>query len=340
MSQTIRKVQFPSYGDISVIRIVKAEIPPPQKRQVQVDIMYSGFSGGDINQRKGVYFNQPSAPVTPGYCFIGHVATIGAGVSRFRKGDLVTALTVYDSEADKINIDEKYLFLVPQAVDPRQALALTLDWNTAYGLVHRAAKVSSGQRVFIHGVSGAVGYATMVLSQMQGATVYGTASKRNHEALRERGVTPFEYTSKDWIREMTALGGVDVVFDPLGFESYDESWSILARQEPSILVGYGGNMNVFQEGGKPRSQITAISALLAKNMCLWTKRSTSFYYIDRDRATFMTDLQALMEMLQKGQISPLVKHTWDLEDIQEAHRGYGKTPGMGSFSIRVSPDAY
>ncbi|KAF4468474.1 indc11 [Fusarium albosuccineum] len=340
-THTIRKVVISAFGGPSNVQVVTAEIPPPAKNEVQVNVIYSGFSGADINMRLGAYPMQKAAPLTPGYCFVGRVSTNGQKSSKFKEGDLVGALTVYDSEAQKINIAEKYLIAVPESVDMREALGLVLDWNTAYGLVHRGTNlVGKGQRVFIHSISGAVGYAIMTLCLLEGADVYGTASERNHASLRELGVTPFTYTNKNWMAEMKKLGGAHVVYDPIGFESWDESWDILITDEPSRLVGFGGNMNVLQgEDAKTRSQFPAQMKLLAKNGCLFTKRSTSFYYIDRDRSTFMEDLETVMQLLVEGKIQVPIKKVWDMENVREAHETWGKVPGMGSCLVRVDPTA-
>lgn len=336
----IRKVVYSAFGDVSKVSVVTAEISPPAKNEIQVDVIYSSFSGADINMRLGTYPMQKKAPLTPGYSCLGRVSANGLNSAKFKAGDLVGALTVYDSEAQKINIPEKYLIAIPESVDKRQALSLILDWNTAYGLVHHATNlVGKGQRVFIHCLSGAVGYAIMTLCLLEGAEVYGTASERNHEALRKFGVTPFTYTNKNWMTEMKNLGGAHVVYDPIGFESWDESWEILIRDEPSRLVGFGGNMNLFSDDGKPRSQFPAQMKLLAKNGCLFTKRSTSFYYIDRDQSTFMDDFNTLMRYLIDGRIEVPIKKVWDLENIREPHETWGKVPGMGSCLVRVDPDA-
>ncbi|KAF7553276.1 hypothetical protein G7Z17_g3748 [Cylindrodendrum hubeiense] len=340
-THTIRKVVISAFGDPSNVNVVTAEIPPPAKHEVQCDVIYSGFSGADINMRLGSYPMQKGAPLTPGYCFVGRVSANGDKATKFRPGDLVGALTVYDSEAQKINITEKYLIAVPESVDMREALGVVLDWNTAYGLVHRATDlVGKGQRVFVHCMSGAVGYAVTTLCLLQGAIVYGTASERNHAALREIGAHPFTYTNKDWMNKMKEMGGAHVVYDPIGFESWDESWEILIRNEPSRVVGFGGNMNIIQgEAGKTRSQFPAQMKLLAKNGCLVTKRSTSFYYIDRDRSTFMEDQQAIMQLLVQGRIEVPIKKIWDMENIREPHENWNKIPGMGSCLIRVDPSA-
>ncbi|KAH6693942.1 chaperonin 10-like protein [Plectosphaerella plurivora] len=338
---SIRRVLISAHGGPSNIQVVTETLPDPSKGETQVDVIYSGFSGSDINMRLGVYPQQKMAPLNPGYCFIGRVASNGPKSEKFKPGALVAAISVYESEATKINIAEKYLVSIPETVDVRQALALVLDWNTAYGLVHRATTlVGKGQRIFIHGMSGAVGYAVMTLCLLEGAEVYGTANERNHEALRALGAHPFTYKDKQWMTEMESLGGAHVVYDALGFESWDESWSILIRDEPSRLVGFGGNLNVIQGTfEKPRSQLPGLLKLLAKNGCMWSKRSTSFYYIDRDHSTFMPDVYKLLDMLVEGKIEVPVKKVWDLENVREAHEQWNKNPGMGSCMIRVDTSA-
>jgi NADPH:quinone reductase-like Zn-dependent oxidoreductase len=102
---------------------------------------------------------------------------------------------------------------------------------------HRAAHVAAAKKIFVHALSGAVGGALLRLAKLQGAQVFGTASLKRHDELRQLGVTPFDYSNKNWITSTQVRGGVDAVFDPLGFESFDESYSILKRE--GALVGYG-----------------------------------------------------------------------------------------------------
>jgi synaptic vesicle membrane protein VAT-1 len=340
-THTIRKVEISAFGDASNVHVIDAKIGPPAKKEIQADVIYAGFSGSDYQMRLGSYPQQKAAPLTPGYCFVGRVSVQGAGATKFKVGETVAGMTMYDSEAQKINVAEKYLVRVPDNVDLQQATGAILDWQTAYGLVNRAVQVAEGKRVFIHCLSGAVGYALMTLCLARGCHVYGTASERNHDDLRRLGAIPFTYKNKDWITEMQRLGGVHYAFDPLGFESYDESWSILIRDEPSTLVGFGGNMNLINadSGAKPRSQPVAILKLLAKNGCMFTKRSTTFYYVDRDRATFLEDFEAVMAMLSEGRIEVPIKAVFDLENIREPHENWGKIPGMGSCVVRVDPKA-
>ncbi|KAL6161451.1 hypothetical protein ACJQWK_08217 [Exserohilum turcicum] len=237
MSITMRKVVISSYGDHSVVSIVSAPIAAPSKGEVQVKVLYSGMGGADILMRQGIYPMQQKAPLTPGYTFIGRVTQNGAGCKKHAVGALVACLSVYNGQAELVNQPEKYLIPVPEGLDLQQAVALILDWSTAYGLAFRAANIKKGQRVFIHGLSGSVGSGLLALCKMQGAHVYGTASAANHAAVRAAGATPFVYSDKQWMHAMQQLGGAHVVFDALGFESWDESFAILSADH-GLLVGY------------------------------------------------------------------------------------------------------
>ncbi|KAJ0328533.1 hypothetical protein COL5a_004844 [Colletotrichum fioriniae] len=331
---SIRKVIISQYGDVDVIKVVTDVCPPPPPGEIQIATEYSGFSGADVNMRKGIYPFMKKAPLTPGYCLVGTVRALGEGSKNFQIGDVVAVLTKYDSEAELVNQPEKYCIRVPDGVDHRQATALICDWNTAYGMVMHSARVSKGQRVFVHGMSGAVGFALMKLAQLQGATVYGTASQRNHIDVRREGGIPFVYSDKNWMKEMKALGGAHAVFDPLGFESFDESYSILA--EDGTLVGFGNNKASLNEGAPPRNPTGALLKLFARNLNLLTKRSTTFYALNRDSATYVPNVTALLDMLRTGTITVPIKCVWDMEDIQTAHRQWGGGSGVGSLLIKVA----
>ncbi|QIW99559.1 hypothetical protein AMS68_005077 [Peltaster fructicola] len=333
MATPNRKVLIAELGDVSKVNVVDSFIDPPTEDEVQIAILYSGFSGADVNMRRGLYPMQKAVPLTPGYVLVGKVNIVGPR-SNFKPGDLVTALTVYDSEAELINVSEKYLNRVPTGLGPKQAVALTLDWNTAYGIVE-AAKVSHGQKVFVHGLSGAVGNGIMKLSQLRGAEVFGTASVRNHAAIEAQGGHPFVYTNKDWMQKMIEAGGVDAVFDPLGFESWDESYSILASSRSSVLAGYGGNLSSLT-GTPARGFVWPTIRLLLQNLKFWSFKRTIFHYITRDQSSFKPNLQILFDLCQQGKIEVSIKQVFKMDDIRDAHRAWvSGGMGVGSTLIEI-----
>jgi synaptic vesicle membrane protein VAT-1 len=334
---TIRKVLVPRFGDESVLQVIEAKIASPLAGEVQVQVLHSVVAGSDVNMRCGTYPMQKKAPLTPGYSMIGTMLENGAGCTKFAPGTLVACLTKYGAQAERMNVPEKFLVPVPAGVDLRQATALILDWVTAYEMLEHSAAVKRGQRIFVHGLSGAVGTALLHLAQLRGAEVFGTASASKHAELSASGAVVFDYRQKEWIREMQRLGGVDSVFDPLGYQSFDESYSILRKG--GLLVGYGQNLPALTN--TPRTApYPMILKLFARNLVFWSGKRTTFFGLSRGSKHFAPDLALLFRWLAEGSIRVPIKAVFPLADVQEAHRIYARGGGVGSIVIDVSSSSH
>jgi NADPH:quinone reductase-like Zn-dependent oxidoreductase len=335
MPTQVRKVLFNSFGGPEVVQIVHSTLPDPSAQHVQVKIIYSGFSGTDVNMRLGKYPFQKKAPLTPGYCFVGRVHLNGPQSKRFAVGDLVACMSVYDAESTYVNQPEKHLVPIPHNLDLKVATALILDWNTAYGMLK--GRHWQGKKVFIHGMSGAVGNALVELCKREGATVYGTASARNHQTLVDMDCHPYDYRNKTWIKAMQDVGGVDGVFDPLGFASFDESYSIL-NPNGGVLFGYGQNSGTLT-GTVPSQWVWwPIIKLLLRGLKFWSGKSTVFYYIDRATSSFQTNLEELFQMALKGDIHVSLKKVFDMDEVVSVHQNWTRLEGMGSVVMKVSDE--
>jgi synaptic vesicle membrane protein VAT-1 len=329
----IKKVVITAYGDESKLALVESDLPEPPAGEVQVAVEYSIVCGSDVNMRRGTYPLQKKPPLTPGYSVIGRVRISGEDCSKFKTDDRVACLSKYEGQAERINLPEKYLVQVPDGVDGKSAVALILDWVTAYQMLHRAAHVAAGQKIFVHAVSGAVGGALLQLGQLEGAQVFGTASLKKQDEVRQLGAVPFDYSTKNWIAAIQQLGGVDAVFDPLGFESFDESYSILKKG--GVLVGYGVNLPAWTKTPQ-RPVIPSVLKLFARNLIFWSGKRTTFFGVYRSSKYFAPDLEQLFEWLKNGKISVPIKATFKLDEIQQAHREYASSARVGSIVIEVS----
>lgn len=333
----IRKVVITAFGDESTLVVVDADIAAPGTGEVQIEVEYCSFGGADVNMRKGLYPMQRQAPLTPGYGVVGTVRANGPGSSRFAVGTRVTCLTVYDGQAELANLPESFLVPVPAGVDARCAVALITEWVTAYQMVVRSARVKRGQRVFVHGLSGAVGLAIVAITKMVGAEVFGTASVRNHNALTAQGVTAYAYTDKRWVSAVQQLGGADAVFDPLGFQSFDESESILRRG--GILVAYGMNGPGFAQQSPPRHFLMEYLRVFAKNLKVWSGKRATFFGLSRTSKHYLRDLRTLLDLHARGEINVPIKREFELHAIRDAHASWAKDSGMGATVIGVSQTA-
>lgn len=328
----MKKVVITEFGDESKLAVVEGELPDPGAGEVQVAVEYSIVAGADVNMRRGTYPLQRKAPLTPGYSVIGKVRLNGKGRGKFKVGERVACLSKYDGQAELINLPEALLVRVPDGLDLKAAVALVLDWVTAYQMLHRSAHVRAGQKIFVHGLSGAVGGALLRLAAIEGAGVFGTAAAGKHEELRKLGATPFEYSNKKWIGAMQAMGGVDAVFDPLGYESFDESYSILKKG--GVLVGYGMNLPGLTKTRRG-SQFPVLLKLLGRNLALRSGKRTKFYGVNRRSKNFTPDLELLFGWLASGRIAVPIKGVFKLDQIKEAHREYASSAGMGSIILQV-----
>jgi len=94
-------------------------------------------------------------------------------------------------------------------------------WQGLFG----RAKLRAGERVLIHGAAGAVGLFAVQLAHLHGAYVIATASARNADFVRKLGaVEVIDYQTS---RFEDQVGKVAVVFDGVGGETLDRSWSVL-----------------------------------------------------------------------------------------------------------------
>jgi NADPH2:quinone reductase len=101
---------------------------------------------------------------------------------------------------------------VPGDLDPAEVMSLAFTHMTAYQLLHRTARVKSGELVLVHGAAGRVGTPVLELGAVAGLRMYGTASERDSAAVERLGATFIDYRNEDClarVRELTDGEGVD-----------------------------------------------------------------------------------------------------------------------------------
>src|SRR5215216_7246090 len=214
----MKRVVIDHFGGPEVLTVEEDDIPQPGPGEVRVRVLAAGVSFSDALLRAGTYLGGPKPPFTPGYELVGVVEELGAGSSRLREGDRVGALTVWGADAERVCLPEKYAVEVPEDLDPAELVSLIFPYMTAYQMLHRTARVQSGETVLVHGGAGRVGTAALELGAVAGLRLYGTASARDRAAVERLGAVAIDYRNEDFlarVREPPGKG-VDVVLDGLG----------------------------------------------------------------------------------------------------------------------------
>ncbi|WP_395298614.1 zinc-binding dehydrogenase [Kitasatospora hibisci] len=303
-----------------------------------VRVLAAGVSFTDAQLRAGTYIpGAPKPPFTPGYELVGVVEELGPDCSRLHVGDRIGALTVWGADAERVCVPEAGAVEVPEDLDPAEALSLLFPYMTAYQVLHRTAKVKSGETVLVHGAAGRVGTAALELGALAGLHQYGTAAGRDRAAVERLGAVAIDYQNEDFLaRVRETAGGVDVVLDSLGGPLSLRSFRAL---RPGGRLVVFGRYSTLSHGHKNWSAVIEWYASIAA-LWLWAKfsprRKAFSYRIQRFRDAaqqrpgavggeprypqwFREDFHALVELLRRGEIHPVVAERLPLSEARHAH---------------------
>ena len=226
----MRAFVLSAYGGPEHTALIDVPQPSPRTGEVLVRVHAAGLNPVDFKTRAGalkVIRNYP-LPIVMGNELSGVVEAVGAGVTRFAKGDRVFARVDKDNMgafAEFAVVHEAHAARMPASLDFTTAAAVPLAALTALQALRDELHVSAGQRVFIPGGAGGVGTFAIQLAKHLGAHVATTASPRGEALVRRLGAdVVIDYTRE---RFEDKLSGYDCAFDLLGGDTLARVWSVL-----------------------------------------------------------------------------------------------------------------
>jgi NADPH2:quinone reductase len=349
----MKRVVVERFGGPEVLTVVEDEDPRPGPGEVLVKVLAAGVSFTDSQLRAGTYLpGAPKPPFTPGYELVGVVEELGPGCSRLRVGDRIGALTVWGADAERVCVPEAGAVEVPEDHDPAEVLCLVFTYMTAYQVLHRTAKVQSGETVLVHGAAGRVGTAVLELAPLAAVSIYGTASARDRAAVERFGAVAIDYQNEDFLQRVRELPGqgVDVALDSLGGPISVRSFRAL---RPGGRLVVFGRYNTIKDGHKDWPAVIKWYAAVA-TVWLWDKvsprRHVSAYHVQkyRDKTTrrdgavggepanaeeFREDFAVLVELLRADKIHPVVAERLPLTEALRAHEMLESSAATGKLVL-------
>lgn len=330
------------FGGPDEMHLVDQAIPEPKAGQVRIKILNSGVSYADLLIREGVHPETPRPPFTLGWDLAGVVDKAGKKVTRLEPGQMVAALPVVGGYAQYICLPEVDCVPVPDGLEPVVAVSLVFNYITAYQMMHRTAAVKHGERVLIHGAAGGIGTALLQLGRLMDLEMYGTASKKKHEIVRELDGVPIDYRHKDFVEEIPRLagGGVDVVFDGIGGRHLGRSYKTLRRGGRVITYGLTSSLKDGRLEGGRRFKYRGLglpAAYIVGSALLPDRRRVKLYSVHtlkrRKPDWFREDLTKLFKLQLEGKIDPLISEVIPLQDVQYAHQLLGEGSVQGKIIL-------
>jgi NADPH:quinone reductase-like Zn-dependent oxidoreductase len=310
------RVVLTALGGPEVFKVIEDDIRDPGSNELRIQILACGVAFADVLMRRGLYSGVPALPYSPGYDIVGIVDICGAGVTLWKSGDLVAALTMTGGYSRYIVLRESELVRVPAGLDPAEVVCLVLNYTTAYQLIHRIAKLHQGESMLVHGAAGGVGTAALQLGSLVGLKMFGTASKPKHDLVAAFGGIPIDYRTEDFVQR---AAGVNAVLDPIGGRNWLRSYRALGKG--GRFIGYG--MSAAIEGGRRNMLLAAASFAWLGLAGLVPGKSARWYNIMTEKKKhpewFSEDLSRLVAMLQKKSIGPVVAERLPLRGASRAH---------------------
>ncbi|MEV6102276.1 NADPH:quinone oxidoreductase family protein [Nocardia sp. NPDC051981] len=307
-----------------VMRLDTVERPEPGPRQVVVRVTGAAANFPDVLMCRGLYQVKPPLPFTPGVELCGEVVATGAEVAGIAVGDRVLggSSLPYGGFAEYAVLEAAQTFTAPTALDDAEAASLFIGYQTGWFGLHRRAALQAGETLLVHAAAGGVGSAAVQLGKAAGARVIGVVGgPEKAEYARALGADiVIDRRSEDFVevvKRVTDNRGADVVYDPVGGDTYTRSTKCIAFEGRILVVGFAGG----------DIQRAALNHALVKNYSIvglhWG------LYNAYDPAAVADCHRELTRLATAGAIRPLVSERLALADIADGVQRLadGKTVG-------------
>lgn len=315
-----------SYGAPEVLAIEEVDRPTLKANEVLVRVRATSVTSGDVRLRgfkgAGVFWLplrlmfgilRPRNPI-PGMEFAGQIETVGDNVTSFRAGDNVFGLTIGGANAEYLAVREDGAIAArPAGLVDEEAAAIPFGAMSALAFLRDIVRLKPGEKILIHGASGAVGVAAVQLAKHFGAEVTGVCSTANLNLVRSLGAERvIDYTTTDF----TKAGGVyDVILDAVGGTSFARAQRVLAPNGRHVFV----NIKLLQ--------------LL---QMFWTSlRRGKRVICGFSSGSSQSDLKLVEDLVEARVLKPVVDRVYGLEEIVEAHRYVDSGRKRGSVVVTV-----
>jgi NADPH:quinone reductase-like Zn-dependent oxidoreductase len=311
---------YTRYGAPNVVQVKEHEQPVPKSHQLLVKVHASCLNSADVRLRSlrmplGFGFisrlifgvRAPRRPIL-GVDLAGTVVAVGNGVSDFKPGDAIIALTgmAMGAHAEYVCLDSAGAIAhKPARLDFNQAAALVFGGTTALDFLLRG-KLKAGESILINGAGGAVGCAALQLARHYGAHITAVCSADKRDLVIALGAHEVvDYRQQDFTRSGQCY---DLIMDTHGNAPWGKSRGALA----------------------PGGRLLAVCATLPQMLqALWHRKQV----IAGPCTERAEDLTELARLADAGVLVPVIDRIYLLAQIAEAHEYVESGHKQGSVVI-------
>ncbi|MCC9621198.1 quinone oxidoreductase [Thalassospira sp. MA62] len=318
--------RFHETGSSDVLKFEDVTLGEPGDGEVRIKHEAIGVNYIDIYFRQGIY-PAPTMPSGLGFEGAGVIEAVGPGVTDLAVGDRVAyAAHPIGAYAQARVMPAKGLVKIPDEISFDLAAAVMLQGMTAQYLLRRTYQVKKGDTILIHAAAGGVGQIVCQWAKHLGATVIGTVgSPEKAEIAKSKGCDyPILYRDEvvsKRVADITNGQGVEVVYDSVGKDTFDDSIKCLKRLGMMVTFGQSSGPIPPVDLGK-----------LAPGAYFLTRPSVFHYTATREE--LLATANDLFDVLKSGVVKIDINATYALANAKQAHDDLENRKTTGSIILK------
>ena len=234
----MRAMVINQVGGPEIFELAELPVPQPRTGEVLIKLAYAGVNPADWKVREGhlTSFITYKFPFVIGFDGAGVIAKVGEGVDSFQPGDRAITCSghshgIMGTYAEYVLASTTSVAQLPKTVSFAEGASIPVPGTTAWQAVGANGDIRAGQRVLIHGGSGAVGSYAIQFAKNRGAEVAATCSAEKEGYVQGLGADlVIDYKSES-IQEKIGgwTNGLEVVIDTVGCGTLPNAFDLLVR---------------------------------------------------------------------------------------------------------------
>ncbi len=282
--------------------------PQPTQGQALVRIAACGLNFADLLMIKGQYQDTPTPPFILGMEISGTVEALGPEANGPAIGTRIAVFAGQGGLAEYGCFPADRCIPLPDNMGLNDAAAFQIAYGTSHVALDHKARLQPGETLLVLGAAGGVGLTAVEIGKQMGARVIACARGADKlEVARKAGADHLIDATTEDIREVCkSLGGLDVVYDPVGGDQFTAAFRACKPEARILAIG-------FASGDVP--QIPA-NHLLVKNVDVLGLYWGGYL---KFRPEVLTDsMRTLFEWYAQGHLRPHISHILPLDQAAEA----------------------
>jgi len=292
-----------NFGQIRDIEYKDVDEPNLNEDTILIKVSSVGVNFPDGLLVQGKYQLKPETPFIPGMEVAGEIIGLGSKDTDFAVGDRIAALSQLNGYAEKAVVKTSSTFKIPENMSYDDACALLCAYGTSHYALKQRGKLKKGETLVVLGASGSTGIAALQIGKIMGAKVIAVASNSEKQKIaKENGADlSIGYENlKEKLKEISDGKGIDVIFDPVGGDTFDTIARTMARKGRLLVIG-------FASGSIPK---LAVNLALVKEFSVVGVFWGAFTRAEPDE--YKLNMIELFDWYQKGFLKPLIEETHPL----------------------------